>query len=153
MKHRSPILAVGITVVFAIATLFLTRPSTGASSAMSPVSGLMSLKAMARESVPYAVAIADEKPTLLEFYADWCTSCQALAPSLQKLHDEYGDRVDFVALDIDDPQWREQVATFKATGVPQLTFLDRSGSAIDTIVGKVPASILDRAIQRLLQPT
>ncbi len=120
---------------------------------MSPVSGLMSLKAMARESVPYAVAIADEKPTLLEFYADWCTSCQALAPSLQKLHDEYGDRVDFVALDIDDPQWREQVATFKATGVPQLTFLDRSGSAIDTIVGKVPASILDRAIQRLLQPT
>ncbi len=149
-SNRHSIIAMTVAIAFAIITFLITRPSISAIDA-SPVSGLISLKAAARESVDYAVALTDGKPTLIEFYADWCTTCQAIAPTLQALKSDYGDRIDFVMLDIDDPQWREPIAAFKATGVPQLNFLDADGAPVETLIGKVPKSVLDQYLNRLLQ--
>ena len=89
----------------------------------SPLTGLVTLKAMAKEAVPYDNAIANNKPTLLEFYADWCSTCQGMSPTVKDLADKYGDRVNLVMLNIDDPQWDNLVQEYKVTGIPQYTFI------------------------------
>ncbi|MDJ0708631.1 MAG: thioredoxin domain-containing protein [Leptolyngbyaceae cyanobacterium MO_188.B28] len=147
--NRIGAIAMALVAVFAIATVFLTRPQT-ASFSLSPVSGLMSLKALAQDAVPYDLAMANAKPTVIELYADWCTTCQALAPSMQSLHDELGGQVNFVMLNIDDPQWSRQIQQFHATGVPQLNFLLADQTVVDTMVGKVPKSILMQRLQMLI---
>jgi thiol-disulfide isomerase/thioredoxin len=43
------------------------------------------------------------KPQLVEFFAYWCTTCRAMKPTVHGLEAEYWGKVDFVYLDIDDP--------------------------------------------------
>ena len=141
--------AIALVALFAIATFWLTHPETPAQP-FSAVSGLMTLSAAAQEALPYPVALANQKPTLIEFYADWCTTCQALAPTLQALQHQFGDQVNFVMLNIDDPHWQEQVQQFRVTGVPHLTLLEADQTLADTLVGKVPQLILADRLTALL---
>lgn len=134
-------LVVGMIILCAVITLtlpgFITRDMP-----LSPISGLMVQKSLAQESMAYDEAMANSKPTLIEFYADWCTTCQSFAPTLQAVHERLGDNVNFVMLDIDDPQWREPIQQFQATGVPHLTLLDSDHSLVETWIGQVPKAIL-----------
>lgn len=133
------------------ATLLLTRPAADTLS-MTPLSGLMTLKSMAAKSMPYETAIANQKPTLIEFYADWCTTCQGMSATVDKLHHQYGEQVNFVMLDIDNPKWAEQVKSFGASGVPQFTLLNPGQEPVETWVGKVPAPIFGNAFDQVLGP-
>lgn len=138
-----------VVLLFSIVTFGLTRPITTVQSGTS-VAGLMTLKASAQTAVPYAVAIANRKPTLIEFYADWCTTCQSLAPTLETVTQPYGSAVNFVMLDIDDPQWQDQIQHYQVTGVPHLVLQNGEGQIADTFVGNVPAGVLTQGLQELL---
>lgn len=142
-------LAAAVVGGFAIATLLLTR-ANGGGPLLSPLSGLMALKATAQIAMPYDQALANARPTLVEFYADWCTTCQAMAPTLQALHDQYGPQINFVMLDIDDPLWSEPVEQFQVKGVPQLTLLRADQTVADTLIGKVPKPLLAEKLGALL---
>ena len=142
-------LLISIVTVVALITLFLPKWIT-ANQTLSPVAGLVTQKALAQQSIDYDTALANGKPTFIEFYADWCTTCQAFAPTLQQVHTQLGEQVNFVMLDIDNPQWKEQIQTFKATGVPQLTLLDTDHTLVETWIGKVPPSILLDSAETLL---
>ncbi|MGF1512860.1 MAG: thioredoxin domain-containing protein [Elainellaceae cyanobacterium] len=148
-KNRASWIVAALVGLFAIAAVVVTRPD-GSSPSLSAVSGLMSLKATAQAAMPYDIAMADPKPTLVEFYADWCTTCQALAPTLQDIHEQAGDQINFVMLDIDDPQWRQQVNQFQVSGVPHLALLDSSHVVADSFVGRVPRQVLVARIADLL---
>lgn len=146
VKGVAALLAVVIAVV---ATFGLTRPAAVPQS-FTPLSGLVALKAMAAEAVPYDAAIAAPLPTLIEFYADWCTTCQGMSSTVAQLHEQYGEEISFVMLDIDDPRWASQVADYGASGVPQFTLLDADHQAVDTLVGKVPKSIFQGLFAKVL---
>ena len=133
-----------------VVTLLITRPAATTTS-FTPLSGLMTLKAMATDAMPYEVAIASPNPTFIEFYADWCTTCQGMAPTVADLHQQYGDTINFVMLDIDDPQWATQVADYGASGVPQFTLVDGDHHTVKTWVGKVPKSILGNTFEQLIR--
>jgi thiol-disulfide isomerase/thioredoxin len=143
-------LAIALITLFAIATLILTRPPGGQPSSLSPLAGFMTLKASAQAAMPYTTAMANGKPTLIEFYADWCTTCQALAPTLQSVQDQFGTDLNWVMLNIEDPQWQVQVQAFQVTGVPHLALLEGNGAIADTFIGKVPKSVLTHRLQDLL---
>ncbi|MGD1853404.1 MAG: thioredoxin domain-containing protein [Leptolyngbyaceae cyanobacterium] len=138
-----------VAVVAMVITLLITRPAA-ISSSYTPLSGLMTLKEMAAEAMPYEDAIASPNPTLVEFYADWCTTCQGMSPTIAELHQNYRDRINFVMLDIDDPQWAEHVAQYEAFSVPQFTLLNADEREVKTWVGKVPKPILANIFDQLL---
>ncbi|MBX2862060.1 MAG: thiol:disulfide interchange protein [Leptolyngbyaceae cyanobacterium MAG.088] len=132
-----------------LVTVLITRPAAKTTS-FTPLSGLMTLKVMAAEAMPYADAIASPNPTFIEFYADWCTTCQGMSSTVATLHQQYGGNINFVMLDIDDPQWATQVSNYGASGVPQFTLIDAQHNEIKTWVGKVPKSILASVFDQLL---
>ncbi|NEO70820.1 thioredoxin domain-containing protein [Moorena sp. SIO3H5] len=138
-----------ITVVFAAGTFFLTRSDVSSLSSSS-VAGLALIKTMAKQSVPYELALSNNKPTVIEFYADWCTTCQSMAPILNKVHQKYGESVNWVMLNIDDPQWAKPIEKYRVTGVPQFTFLDSNQQETEILVGKIPETIISKVLQELL---
>jgi thiol-disulfide isomerase/thioredoxin len=47
-----------------------------------------------------ALAKAPKRPTVAVIRAEWCSACQKLEPTMMELKNQYGDRIDFVVLDV-----------------------------------------------------
>jgi thiol-disulfide isomerase/thioredoxin len=109
-----------------------------------------SLDAQVAESTPLEVALTNEKPTLLEFYADWCTSCQAMASDLEELKGNYRDRVNFVMLNVDNSKWLPEILKYDVDGIPHFVYLDAEGGAIAQTIGEQPYSIMDANLNALI---
>jgi thiol-disulfide isomerase/thioredoxin len=109
-----------------------------------------SLTALAKSATPYDVALTSGKPSLIEFYANWCTSCQAMVGDMAALKSEYGDRVNFVMLNVDNGKWLPEVMHYQVEGIPHFVFLDRKGSAIAGTIGEQPRTILSRNLEALI---
>jgi thioredoxin 1 len=62
--------------------------------------------------------INDQKPLLVDFYAEWCGPCKMMAPELKKLVDQQGDKLRVIKVDIDrNPQ---AAAAYNVNSVPTL---------------------------------
>ena len=46
--------------------------------------------------------IKGEKPVVCDFFATWCGPCKMLAPVMEKMEEEYGDKAEFIKVDIDE---------------------------------------------------
>jgi len=108
-----------------------------------------SLQAQAERSVPLEVATQNQKPTLVEFYANWCTSCQAMAGELDALRQTYGSRVDFVMLNVDSDKWLPEMLRYRVDGIPHFVFLDAAGEPQAQAVGEQPRPVLEANLQAL----
>ena len=102
----------------------------------------VSLDFLAAQAVPLNVAQANGKPTLIEFYADWCTSCQQMAPTIGELESSYSDDVNFVMLNVDNTKWLPELTQYRVNGIPHFEFLDGRGQSLGTAIGEQPKSIL-----------
>ena len=72
----------------------------------------VSLTALDEKSTPLEVALSNNKPTLMEFYANWCTVCQAMAPDIAQLEQQYADKVNFVMLNVDNTKWLPEMLKY-----------------------------------------
>lgn len=111
---------------------------------------LPTLSAMAERALPLEVALANGKPSLVEFYADWCSSCQAMVPTMANLEKTYGDRVNFVMLNVDNDKWLPEMLTYQVDGIPHFQFLDGQGEAIAHSLGEQPPNIMVANLDALL---
>ena len=109
-----------------------------------------SLEAQAKEALPLQVAITNGKPTFMEFYANWCTSCQAMASDLAKLKQEYKGQVNFVMLNVDNSKWLPEVLNYNVDGIPHFVFLNEQGNAIAQSIGEQPLPIFQNNLQALI---
>ena len=73
--------------------------------------------------------IKGEKPTLVDFYADWCAPCKAMNPILKSVKSKMGDQIKILKINIDKNQ---AVANkFNVRGIP--TFILFQGNEIKWI--------------------
>jgi thioredoxin 1 len=94
--------------------------------------------AVTEAQFPREVLLSDE-PVAVDFFAEWCGPCKALAPMLEKLSDQYAGRVKVVKVDID--QEPGLATRFGIRGVPTMIFF-RNGKAVDQVVGLLPPASL-----------
>ncbi len=94
------------------------------------------LKSFGELSVDPEIAFTNNKPTFLEFYAEWCEVCKEMAPKISSLKDEYEDDINFVFLNVDNQKWGKYIEKFAVNGIPQVNLFDKKGNLISTFIGK-----------------
>ena len=97
--------------------------------------GKAPLDNLARSSLNPDTALLNGKPTVFEFYADWCQSCRSMAPTMLEVSKEFKDEVDIVLLNVDNINWRYLIDRYKVTGIPQLNFFDANGELLGNSLG------------------
>ncbi|MFI6702288.1 thioredoxin [Streptomyces sp. NPDC050509] len=85
--------------------------------------------------------LKNAKPVLVDFWAAWCGPCRQIAPSLEAIAAEHGDKIEIVKLNID-----ENPATAAKYGVMSIPTLNvyQGGEVVKTIVGAKPKAALVR---------
>lgn len=109
-----------------------------------------SLEAQAKQSIPLETAISNNKPSLVEFYANWCTSCQSMAGDLAQLKQEYKEQINFVMLNVDNSKWLPEILNYQVDGIPHFVFLDNQGESVAETIGEQPLTIFQSNLQALL---
>ncbi|MBO0349162.1 thioredoxin fold domain-containing protein [Phormidium pseudopriestleyi FRX01] len=113
-------------------------------------SSTVSLTDLETDSIPYEVALENGKPTLMEFYANWCTSCMAMAPEMKELETEYAESVNFVMLNVDNTKWLPELTQYRVDGIPHFVFLGGDGEAIASAIGEIPRGVMAENIEALI---
>ena len=94
------------------------------------------LKSFGELSVEPEIAFKNNKPTFLEFYAEWCEVCKEMAPKVYALKEEYEKDVNFVFLNVDNQKWDNYIRKFDVNGIPQVNLFDEKGNLTSSFIGK-----------------
>jgi thiol:disulfide interchange protein len=111
------------------------------------------LEKLARQSLDLPVALADGRPTLVEFYADWCEACRAMAPAMETIEQQHRGELDVVLLNVDNPRWQPEIDRYEVNGIPQLELFDAEGAAIGRSLGARSGSELEALSHALIAQT
>ena len=107
------------------------------------------LKSFGELSVDPEIAFTNNKPTFLEFYAEWCEVCKEMAPQVSAFKDEYEKDINFVFLNVDNQKWGNYIQNFAVNGIPQVNLFDKKGNLISTFIGKQDEIKIRESIKNL----
>ena len=107
------------------------------------------LKSFGELSVDPQIAFENNKPTFLEFYAEWCEVCKEMAPKISSLKEEYEKDINFVFLNVDNQKWDNYIRKFEVNGIPQVNLFDKKGNLISTFIGKQEDLTIRNSIDKL----
>ena len=91
--------------------------------------------------------LKSDQPVLVDFWAEWCHPCKALAPAVEKVAEEYQGKAKVVKLNVDDNN--ETGMRFGVRGIPTLIVFN-GGNEVDRVVGTTSKENISRMIDRAL---
>jgi len=86
-------------------------------------------------------------PVLVDFSASWCQPCKALAPTIDKVAENYNGRIDVYKIDIDNAQ--EAASSLGIMSVPTCIFF-RDGKEIERFTGNADLRTVTDHVDRVL---
>jgi thioredoxin 1 len=89
----------------------------------------------------------NDKPAIIDFYADWCGPCKMVAPILEELAAEYKD--DLIIYKVDTEVEQELSAVFQIRSIPSLLFIPKDKQPMMQ-AGALPKSALKEVIEKEL---
>ncbi|MCK9871851.1 thioredoxin [Nocardiopsis dassonvillei] len=91
--------------------------------------------------------LSSDKPVLVDFWADWCGPCKQMAPVLDKLAEEYGDKIEVVKINTD--QNPETPRSYNVLSLPTMN-LYKDGEVVKQIIGAKPKRLLEKELADFL---
>ncbi|MBW2602958.1 MAG: thioredoxin [Deltaproteobacteria bacterium] len=89
--------------------------------------------------------LQSDKPVLVDFWAPWCGPCRAIAPIVEELAENFGDKVKFTKCNVDENPTTPTKYGIKS--IPTLIFF-KDGEIQDKVVGIVAKSRLEEMISQ-----
>ncbi|CAM9683237.1 unnamed protein product [Pylaiella littoralis] len=127
--------------------LFFFQHSAIAPAEANPV---VLLRAMETSSTPLATALTNGRPTVVDFYADWCENCKVMAPSMREIEEQFKNQINFVVVDGSSDKNYDLVDAFRVDGIPHLAMVNADGEVETAIIGTVPKDVVVDDIRALL---
>lgn len=75
----------------------------------------------------FETLISGEKPVLVDFYAEWCRPCQVMAPILEEVKSQIGDKATIIKINVDEN--RDLAAQYGIQSIPTL-FIFKQGQIV-----------------------
>ncbi len=88
-----------------------------------------------------------DKPVMVDFWAPWCGPCKAIGPTVEALSKEYGDRMIFAKVNVDDNPLSP--SKFGVQAIPTLIFF-KDGEVAEQITGMVAKDKLEETLKGVL---
>ena len=93
-----------------------------------------------------AEVLQSDKPVLVDFWAPWCGPCRAIAPIVEELAEDFGDKVKFTKCNVDE---NPAIPTkYGIKSIPTLIFF-KDGEIQDKVIGIVAKSRLEEMISQV----
>ncbi len=90
-----------------------------------------------------AEVLKSSKPVIVDYWAEWCGPCRQVAPVLEEIASEHGDKIDVVKLNIDENPAISQ--RYKIMAIPTMSVF-KDGEVVKQIVGAKPKAALLREL-------
>ena len=102
-----------------------------------------------------AVAVTDQSfqtevlnsttPVLVDFWAEWCGPCRAIAPMVEELAAEFQGKLKVVKIDVDEST--DVAARYRIQSIPTLMVF-KDGEEVERVIGAVPKNMLHQRISK-----
>src|SRR5262245_18910792 len=127
-------------------SLELPPPSSehGRTSAMNPSGNQDMAKTihLTEQTFDEALAAADGL-VMVDFWAEWCGPCQAIAPVLEKIADGSDGRVTLMKVNVDENH--SLAARYAIRSIPTILFV-KDGMVVESVVGAAPRAVLEEIV-------
>lgn len=90
-------------------------------------------------SKSFSELLKDDKPVLVDFYADWCAPCRMMKPVLEEVKKKVGDGATIIKIDVDRNPG--VAGSYNVTGIPTLVII-KNGQLKWRQAGVVPSNVL-----------
>jgi len=88
-----------------------------------------------------------EKPVLVDFWAAWCAPCRRVAPVLEQIAAEHGDKIEIVKLNVDENP--ETAMRYQVTSIPAMKVYS-GGEVVKTVIGAKPKPAIEADLASIL---
>ena len=88
-----------------------------------------------------------QDPTMVDFYASWCSPCKTLKPTVEEIEEQYKDKVKVLHVDIDE--YTSLAQEYGVVSIPSLLFFNK-GELIDGLQGVVDKEEIEEKINIII---